>query len=203
MSFILSLSFYSSFITSRPGPIRVLVTSISLSVKIYSENILLLIKWLLSVFANIRTLGCSKIPIQHSTGPLWRVHYILIALCEYVRCYIPSLPAHARGTPCLNWFCIYTMHNFSNCFVWTSPSTTDAVVKIQAPIICQEFPLKNTKLPNATPVLKWRYILRLACHVGNLIIGGAKTIFKRLFGHWKQKKNIIENAAIIWTFSEK
>ena len=30
----------------------------------------------------------------------------------------------------------YTMHiKFSNCFVWVSPSTSDDVIKIQAPII--------------------------------------------------------------------
>ena len=30
----------------------------------------------------------------------------------------------------------YTIHNkFSNCFVWVSPSTSDAVMKIQAAII--------------------------------------------------------------------
>ena len=42
-----------------------------------------------------------------------------------------------------------------------------AVMKIQAPIIWQDFPLKqNTELPNAAAVLKWRLILRLADNVG-------------------------------------
>ena len=42
-----------------------------------------------------------------------------------------------------------------------------AVMKIHAPIIWQDFPLKITELPNAAAVLKWRLILRLAGNVGN------------------------------------
>ena len=49
-----------------------------------------------------------------------------------------------------------------------------AVIKIQAPIIWQDF----AELPNAVVVLKWRLILRLAGNVGEY-----ETIFKRLFGH--------------------
>ena len=39
-------------------------------------------------------------------------------------------------------------------------------MRIQAPIIWQDFPCKNTELPNAATVLKWRLILRLAGNVG-------------------------------------
>ena len=42
-----------------------------------------------------------------------------------------------------------------------------AVMKIQAPMIWKDFPFKkNTDLPNAAAVLKWRLILRLAGNVG-------------------------------------
>ena len=41
------------------------------------------------------------------------------------------------------------------------------VIKIQALIIWQDFPFKkNTELPNAAAVLKWRLILRLAGNLG-------------------------------------
>ena len=58
-----------------------------------------------------------------------------------------------------------------------------AVMKIQAPNICQEFPLKNTDLPKSEAVLKGHYILRLT---GNVCISdhlGSQKHYKRLFGH--------------------
>ena len=40
------------------------------------------------------------------------------------------------------------------------------VIKVQAPIIWQEFPFKTIQLPYAAAVLKWRLIFRRAGKVG-------------------------------------
>ena len=78
-----------------------------------------------------------------------------------------------------------------------------AVMKIQAPIIWQDFPFKkNTELPNAAAVLKWRLILRLA---GNVGISGHLGEPKPISNDWLVTENqkSTANAAILWTFSEK
>ena len=66
----------------------------------------------------------------------------------------------------------FTMHNkLSNCFVWVSPSTTDFEFHLlswryRRRSSDKNFHLKNTELPKAAAVLKWRWILRLAGDVG-------------------------------------
>ena len=98
------------------------------------------------------------------------------------------------------------MHNkFSNCFVWVSPSTSDLEFhlmsyKIQAPIIWQDFTLKNTELPNKAAVLKWRLILRLAGNVGISDQWGKPKPFSNDCLVTENQKSIA-NSAIFWTFS--
>ena len=77
-----------------------------------------------------------------------------------------------------------------------------AVMKIQAPIIWQDFVFKkNTELPNAAAVLKWRLILRLAGDVGiSDHLEKPKPFPNDCLVTENQKS--IANAAIFWTFSE-
>ena len=78
-----------------------------------------------------------------------------------------------------------------------------AVMKIQAPIIWQDFPFKkNTELPNAADVPKWRLILRLAGNVGISDHWGKLKPFSNDCLVTENQKSIA-NAAIFWTFSEK
>ena len=78
-----------------------------------------------------------------------------------------------------------------------------AVMRIQAPIIWQHFPFKkNTELPNAAPVLKWRLILRLAGNEGISDHWGKPKPFSNDYLVTENQKSIA-NAAIVWTFSEK
>ena len=77
------------------------------------------------------------------------------------------------------------------------------VMKIQAPIIWQDFPFKkNTELPNAAAMLKWRLILRLAGNVGiSDHLGKRKPFSNDCLATENQKS--LANAAIFLTLSEK
>ena len=79
-----------------------------------------------------------------------------------------------------------------------------AVMKIQAPIIWQDFPFKkkNTELPNEAVVLKWRLILRLVGKVGFSDLWGKPKPFPNDCLVTENQKSIA-NAAIFWTFWEK
>ena len=64
-----------------------------------------------------------------------------------------------------------------------------ALMKIQAPIIWQDFPFKkNTELPNAAAMLKWRLNLRLAGNVGISDHWGKPKPFQTIFWSLKTKK---------------
>ena len=64
------------------------------------------------------------------------------------------------------------------------------------------FHLKNTELPNAAAVLKWRLILRLVGNVGISDHWGKLKQFSNDCLVTENQKNIA-NAAIFWTLSEK
>ena len=74
------------------------------------------------------------------------------------------------------------------------------VMKIHAPIIGQDFPFKkNTELPNAATVLKWRLILRLAGNVGISDHWGKPNPFSNGCMVTENQKSIA-NAAIFLNF---
>ena len=74
-------------------------------------------------------------------------------------------------------------------------------MKIQAPIIWQEFPFKNTELPNAAAMLKWRLILGLVGNVGITDHRGKPKPFSSDCLVTENQRSIA-NAALFWTFLE-
>ena len=85
-------------------------------------------------------------------------------------------------------------HQISSFICWHEDTSADHLTRFSI--------LKNTELPNAAAVLKWRLLLRLVGNVGISDHWGKPKPFSTDCLVTENQKSIA-NGAILWTFSEK